>query len=302
MISRLYQLSQLENLGYSIRKLCQWFGVNRAWYYARQKQAVKRQEAEAELKSFVEKLLLDFNGYGVRRVTEALHRAGYLINHKKVRRLLKKWGLSWKPLRKKKPLTTQSDPSAPGAENLLAPAKKQGQLEEPNRAWVGDVVYLSTKKQSGYLATLLDGYSRQIVGWAVSQYNDTALTLKALEQAIAKRQPEPGLIHHTDHGSNYTSGIYRQRLAEIGAVVSHSRPGRPQENGIAESFNKTVSYERLYLEEYKTLDEVEADLGDWLERIYNNGRLHSSLGYMSPLEFEQNWLAHKPSTSGLALG
>jgi len=204
-------------------------------------------------------------------------------------------------LRKKKPVTTRRDPQAPGAENLLAPAKKQGQLAEPNRAWVGDVVYLSTKQQSGYLATLLDGYSRRVVGWALSQFNDTSLTLKALEQAIAQRQPGPGLIHHSDHGSNYTSGIYRQRLAEIGAVVSHSRPGRPQENGIAESFNKTVSYERLYLEEYKTLAEVEADLADWLERIYNNGRLHSSLGYLSPIKFEQNWLAHKPSDSGLVI-
>lgn len=205
-------------------------------------------------------------------------------------------------MRKKKPVTTRRDPQAPGAENLLAPAKKQGQLAEPNRAWVGDVVYLSTKQQSGYLATLLDGYSRRVVGWALSQFNDTSLTLKALEQAIAQRQPGPGLIHHSDHGSNYTSGIYRQRLAEIGAVVSHSRPGRPQENGIAESFNKTVSYERLYLEEYKTLAEVEADLADWLERIYNNGRLHSSLGYLSPIKFEQNWLAHKTANSGLVLG
>jgi len=120
-----------------------------------------------------------------------------------------------------------------GAENKLAPAKKQGEIVEPNRAWVGDVVYVATKQESGFLATLLDGYTRRVVGWAISRYNDTALTLKALDQAIAARQPESGLIHHSDHGSNYTSGEYRGRLAQIGAVVSHSRPGRPQENGIA---------------------------------------------------------------------
>ena len=147
--------------------------------------------------------------------------------------MLKKWGLSWQPLKKRKPLTTQPDKNAVGAENKLAPAKKQGEIVEPNRAWVGDVVYVATKQESGFLATLLDGYTRRVVGWAISRYNDTALTLKALDQAIAARQPESGLIHHSDHGSNYTSGEYRGRLAQIGAVVSHSRPGRPQENGIA---------------------------------------------------------------------
>ena len=213
--------------------------------------------------------------------------------------MLKEWGLEWQPLRKKKPQTTVRDPHSAPAENKLALAKQLGQLNELNRGWVGDVVYVSTKKQSGYLATLLDVYTRKVVGWSVSTVNDTALTLKALDMAIGERQPEPGLIHHSDHGSNYTSGEYRAKLAQIGAVVSHSRPGRPQKNGIAESFNKTVSYEKLYLEEYQNLAEVELGLSDWLERIYNGGRLHSSLGYLSPVEFEQLWLAHKGSSSGL---
>jgi transposase InsO family protein len=117
--------------------------------------------------------------------------------------------------------------------------------------------------------------------------------------AIAQRQPAPGLIPHSDHGSNYTSGQYRSQLAQTGAVVSHSRPGRPQENGMAESFNKKISYEKLYLEEYQNLAEVEAGLTDWLGRIYNGGRLHSLLGYQSPLEFEQNWLAQKALGNGL---
>ena len=299
MIAKLYQLSQKEALGYSLRGLCQLFKVNRAWYYARQKLAQKSSEQETELKTFVEKLLKDYAGYGVRRVTKALQKAGFAIGQHKVRRLLKQWGLAWQPLRKRKPQTTVRDPQAAHADNKLAPAKKQGQLMEPNQGWVGGVVYVSTRKESGYLATLLDVYSRKVVGWAVSRYNDTALTLKALQMAIAQCQPTPGLIDHPDHGSNYTSGQYRDQLAQIGAVVSHSRPGRPQENGIAESFNKTVSYEKLYLEEYQNLNEVEVGLEDWLGRIYNGGRLHSSLGYLSPLEFEQNWLAQKALASGL---
>ena len=223
--------------------------MNRAWYYARQTLIKQRQAVENKLKAFVEQLLKDFTGYGVRRVTKALQKAGWVIGQHKVRRLLKKWGLSWQPLRKKKPQTTVRDPQAVGADNKLLPATKQGLIDQPNRGWVGDVVYVSTRKESGYLATLLDAYSRRVVGWAISRYNDTALTLKALQMAIVQRQPAPGLIHHTDHGPAYTSDQYRATLAQIGAVVSHSRVGRPHQNAIAESFNKTVSYEKLYEED-----------------------------------------------------
>lgn len=146
---------------------------------------------------------------------------------------------------------------------------------------------------------MLDGYSRRVVGWAISRYNDTALTLKVLDKAISARQPGAGLIHYTEHGSNYTSGEYRGRLAQIGAVVSHSRPGRPQENGMAESKGKTVSYEKLYLEDFQNLAEVEASLADWLERIYNDSRLHSALDYQSPAEFERNWTLQRQALSGL---
>ena len=273
-----------------MRQLCRLFKVNRAWYYERQKLRAGREKQESELKAAVEKLLLEFNGYGYRRVTKALHRAGWKINHKKVLRLLRQWGLLCRPLRKKKIATTQSDPKAPWAENLLK--KHEAELADVNRAWVGDVVMVVTKKERGYLASLLDRYSRRCVGWAVSAINDTALTLKALNRAIAERQPSAGLIHHSDHGSNYTSGEYQARLTEIGARISHSRPGRPQENGIAESFNKTVSYEKLFLEEYENLAEVEASLEAWLEDNYNSRRLHSSLGYLPPVEFEASLKPH----------
>jgi transposase InsO family protein len=269
---------------YSVRQLCRLFKVNRAWYYERQTLRAEREKAETELKTAVEALLLEFNGYGYRRVTKALQRQGWRINHKKVLRLLRKWGLLCRPLRKKKIATTQSDPKAPYAENLLK--KHEAELAEVNRAWVGDVVMVVTKKERGYLASLLDRYSRRCVGWAISPINDTALTLAALNRAIANRQPQAGLIHHSDHGSNYTSGEYQARLSEIGARISHSRKGRPQENGIAESFNKTVSYEKLFLEEYENLAQVETSLSEWLEDNYNARRLHSSLGYLPPVEFE----------------
>ena len=191
MINKLHQLAQAEEeRTYSIRELCRLFKVNRAWYYARQKILIQQHRAENEVKTFVEKLLKDYAGYGVQRVTKALQKAGYAIGYKKVRRLLKEWSLAWQPLHKRKPQTTVRDPQAPSADNKLAPAKKQGQLEEPNRGWVGDVVYISTRKESGYLATLLDSYSRRVVGWAVSPIKDMALTLKALQMAITNRQPK----------------------------------------------------------------------------------------------------------------
>jgi putative transposase len=183
--------------------------------------------------------------------------------------------------------TTINDPAAPYAQNLL---KKSGsELDELDKVWVGDVGMVVTKhkKERGFLASLLDRDSRRCVGWAVSPINDTVLTLGALNRAIAERQPAAGLIHHSDHGSNYTSHLYQERLREIGARISHSRPGRPQENSLAESFNKTISYEKLFLEEYANLAEAEAGIGDWITRIYNERRLHSGIGYLPPVEFEE---------------
>jgi putative transposase len=151
------------------------------------------------------------------------------------------------------------------------------------------VIEVQTRHDHGYLASLVDCFSRRCVGWAVSKYNDTALTLAALNQALAQRQPEPGLIHHTDRGSPYTSTAYQQRLREVGARVSHSRPGRPQENGMSESLKKTIRYGHLYLEDASLLAEVEANFTDWVEQCYNARRLHSALNYVAPNVFEQQW-------------
>lgn len=294
MIDRLLQLSQegQTDSRYSVRQLCCLFEVNRAWYYERRKGHSQREQAEVELKAAVEKILLEFNGYGYRRVTRALQRAGWSINHKKVLRLLRKWDWLCRPPRKKKIATSQAGPQGPEAENLLK--KHKDELKGLNRAWVGDVMLVVTKKETGYLASLLDHHSRRCVGWAVSLVNDTALTLTALNRAIANRQPGPGLIHHSDHGANYTSKQYQARLQEIGAIISHSRPGRPQENGMAESFNKTISYEKLFLEEYQTLAEAEAAIEQWVEQLYNARRLHSGLGYLPPLEFEASCSSPPP--------
>jgi putative transposase len=196
---------------YSVRELCKLFGVNRAWYYERRKLRAEREREETELKKAVEELLLEFAGYGYRRVTKSLQRAGFLINHKKVLRLFRKWGLLYRPFRKKKLATTVNDPTAPYAENLL---KKGGAcLDEVNRVWVSDVVMVVTKKERGYLASLLDRHSRRCVGWAVSAINDTALTLGV--NVTNNRRPATGRGSDPSHGS-------RQQLHQLfvpGAVA-----------------------------------------------------------------------------------
>lgn len=287
MIHQIAARSRQYGWRYSIRRLCRLLRVNRAWFYARQSVAERRTQAEQALRAVVEPIIQDYPRYGYRRVTKALHHAGHWVNHKKVLRLLRQWNLLCRPLRKRRPATTQADPTAAHAANLLR--TEQPAISGPNQVWVGDVLEVQTRHERGYIATLIDGYSRRCVGWAIGKENDTTLTLAALNQALQQRQPAPGLIHHTDRGSNYTSATYQQRLAAIQARVSHSRPGRPQENGMAESFNKTIRYDHLYLEEYSSLAQVETGFGDWVQRCYNARRLHSALGYLAPDTYERQW-------------
>ena len=144
------------------------------------------------------------------------------------------------------------------------------------------------------MATLLDVFSRRVVGWQLSRNCDAELVLSALQKALEKRQPAAGLIHHTDRGSQYTSSDYQAELAKAEAKVSLAGKGKPWENGMAESFNGTLKQEEVWLQEYETYEEVEQNLKDWLEEIYDKARLHSSLGYVPPVEYEQAWLAaHK---------
>lgn len=287
MITQIAARSQQQGWGYSIRRLCRLLGVNRAWYYERQQVAERRVHAEHALRAMVEPIIQAFPRYGYRRVTKALQHTGHQVNHKRVLRLLRQWNLLCRPLRKRHSATTQADPTAAHAANLLR--TEQPAISGPNQVWMGDVLEVQTRTERGYIATLIDGYSRRCVGWAVGKDNDTGLTLTALNQALQQRQPAPGLIHHTDRGSNYTSAAYQQRLQAVQARVSHSRPGRPQENGMAESFNKTIRYDHLYLEEYTSLDQVAIGFGEWVHQRYNACRLHSALGYLAPDAFEQQW-------------
>jgi transposase InsO family protein len=181
-------------------------------------------------------------------------------------------------------VTTDSAHALRAYPNLLAGAPLAG----PDRAWVADITYIRLPTAFAYLACVLDAWSRRCVGWHLSRTIDTRLTLVALDGALAARRPSPGLIHHSDRGVQYASGDYVARLEGVGAKISMAAVGTPYENAKAESFFKTLKCEEVYLTDYRTLEEAERHIGHFIEDVYNAKRLHSSLGYLPPAEFEAN--------------
>jgi putative transposase len=264
----------------SLRRLCQLLGVSRSWYYARFTPET-RAERDLDLRDAIERVTLDFPGYGYRRVTHALQRAGWTVNHKRVLRVMRQESLRCQ-LKRRFLVTTDSAHGLPTYPNLLAEVA----LSAPNQAWVADITYVRLPTSFAYLACVLDAYSRRCVGWKLSRQIDTQLTLDALDMALIQRRPTSGLIHHSDRGVQYASLAYVARLERAGARVSMSAKGNPYDNAKAESFFKTLKREEVYLQEYRTFDEAETNLGHFIEAVYNAKRLHSSLGYLPPVEFE----------------
>ena len=159
----------------------------------------------------------------------------------------------------------------------------------PDQAWVADITYIRLPTTFVYLAAILDAHSRRCIGWALSRWIDTDLTLAALSMALARRQPAAGVIHHSDRGVQYASGAYVERLEGAGARISMAARGNPYENAKAESFFKTLKAEEVYLKDYRTFEDALMNLEPFIEEVYNTKRLHSSLGYRPPVEFEAAW-------------
>jgi transposase InsO family protein len=264
----------------SLRHLCRLVGVSRSWYYAHPT-ADALVERDLDLRDAIERVTLEFPGYGYRRVTHALQRDGWAVNHKRVLRVMRQESLLCH-LKQRFLVTTDSTHGLPTYPNLLTEAA----LSAPNQAWVADITYIRLPTSFVYLACVLDAYSRRCVGWKLSRQIDTQLTLDALEMALIQRHPAPGLIHHSDRGVQYASLAYVARLEQAGAQVSMAAKGNPYDNAKAESFFKTLKREEVYLQEYRTFAEAETNLRHFIEAVYNQKRLHSSLGYLPPVEFE----------------
>ncbi len=268
----------------SVRQLCHVLHVNRRWYYACRKPG-KKQEADRKLRDAIEQIAEEFAGYGYRRVTHALVRAGWTVNHKRVLRVMREEGLRCRHTRRFVH-TTDSHHGYRVYPNLV-----QGmQIEAPDTVWVADLTYIRLPSTFAYLACVLDAYSRKCVGWKLSKRIDAHLALDALDTALAAREVSPGLIHHSDRGVQYASTMYVQRLQSIGARVSMSAIGNPYDNAKAESFFKTLKVEEVYLKQYQSFAEAESNIEQFIEQVYNTKRLHSSLGYVPPVEFETAYI------------
>ncbi|MDP9357492.1 MAG: IS3 family transposase [Chloroflexota bacterium] len=278
MIAHLHQ----ETPTLPLTTLCDLFGVSHSWYDARSTNEAGGEEVA--LRDAIERLVLAFPGYGYRRVTKQLQRDVWTINHKRVLRVMRQESLLCQLKRHVVP-TTDSTYGLRRYPNRL----KDLTVERLDQVWVADITSIRLPTAFVYLAALLDAYSRRCVGWHLSPTVDTRLTLAALDQALDARRPAPGLVHHSDQGVQYASSAYVTRLEAAGINLSMAAVGNPYENAQAESFFKTLKREEVYLNEYRSFAEAEANLDRFIEQVYNTKRLHSSLGYRPPVEFEAAW-------------
>ncbi len=254
-------------------------------YYHHQKTGPSKRDArDLVLKEEIDRVHSEFPTYGYRRLKHHLARAGMCVNEKRLRRVMRKYGLRpvfWKAF---KVQTTQSDHDLPVFPNCLAGVVETGL----NQVWVADLTYIHIGDGFVYLAAILDRFSRKAIGWAISKRLDRGISLAALEMALENRNPPPGCIHHTDRGVQYACWEYVERLREKGFQISMSRTGNPYDNAYAESFFKTLKYEEVHLQNYESFEEVLEKLPKFIEEVYNRKRLHSGIGYLPPEEFEKN--------------
>jgi putative transposase len=271
---------------FPVVRLCAVLQVSPSGFYDWRKRTPSTREQENE-RLLLELRLLEVaarHRYGSPRMHRELRDRGWWVNRKRVERLMKTHGIRARR-HYRRVCTTRPDPSLPVAPNLL---KGQFHFEEINRAWVGDVTYIPTKEGWLYLAIILDLCSRKIVGWAAGEHNDRELARRALHMAFQNRRMERGkLIHHTDRGSPYASGDYTGDLIPRGILPSMSRSGNCYDNAPAESFMSTLKMELVPPEGYSTREEAKRSIFEYIEGFYNTWRKHSSLGYLSPDEYER---------------
>jgi putative transposase len=266
----------------SIERMCQLTQVSRSGFY-RSLQKREPLTADMEVRSAIQEIALAHRRrYGYRRVTAELSRQGMRVNHKRVGRLMREDNLLGLQKRAFK-VTTNSSHELEVYLNLASRMKLTG----INQLWVADITYIRLQTEFVYLAVILDRFSRKVVGWALDRTLATRLTRKALERAIAEREPPPGVVHHSDRGLQYAAHEYVQVLRQHQMIPSMSRPANPYDNASCESFMRTLKREEIYANEYRNLEHLRSNIEVFIDQYYNRRRLHSALAYQTPEEFEQ---------------
>lgn len=274
-----------NNLGeYPLGLSCRILRVSRSGYYHWQKR--RNMQRRLEDIKFLELLnkhyKLSRGRYGLRRLTQAIRREGVMVNKKRVYRLMRKYGI-FSRTKKKFKITTKQNYAASFSSNLL---NGNFEAERENQIWTSDITYIWTNQGWMYLAVVLDVFNREIIGWSVNQRAIADLVLNALRMAINNRKPSPGVIFHSDRGSQYTSRRFRNLLTYYGFLQSMSGKGNCYDNAITESFFSTLKKELIYLTNFETREQAATEIFEFIEIFYNRKRLHSALGYESPLEFK----------------
>jgi len=264
----------------SVVRMCEVAGFSRAGYY-RFLDPEKPAPADMDLRDEIQKIALEWPSYGSRRIKRELKERGWDVNRKRVQRLMREDNLLC--VRKRKFVVTTD-----AAHGLKVYPNLAGSmiLTGVDQLWIADITYIRLEEEFVYLAVILDAYSRRVIGWHLSDGLDDSLTQTALRMALGQRVVRPGLVHHSDRGVQYASGDYTDLLKANGIDISMSRKASPWENAACESFMKTLKCEEVYRTEYRNVTDARARIGEFLEKVYNEKRLHSALDYRSPVQFE----------------
>jgi transposase InsO family protein len=269
---------------FAIERMCELAGVSRRGFY-RFDPEVRPGERDMDLRDEIQRIALEMPSYGRPRITAELRRRGWVVNAKRVHRILREDNLLC--LRRRKFLVTTDSRHGFAIYPNLAGAL---QLTNVNQLWIADITYIRLEAEFVYLAVVLDAFSRRVIGWALDRTLEAKLTVAALQMALSRRSGRTRLVHHSDRGVQYAADDYISLLAQHDIQISMSRKGNPYDNARTESFIKTLKYEEVYRQEYRDLPDALRSLRRFLEKIYNEKRLHSALGYLPPSEFEANLL------------
>ena len=271
---------------YPVQVICRVWEMPRSTYYYR-----SQASDEHELRTALQRVAGEWPRYGSRRLTAQLQREGFPVNRKHIQRLMRELGVQGHSYAKKR-RTTNSEHSFPRYPNLV----EQLEVVRPEQVWVSDITYILLREEFVYLAVLMDVFTRCIRGWHLGRSLDQSLTLRALEQALAQHTPE---VHHSDQGVQYAAIAYTARLQQAGVQISMAEVGAAWQNGYAERLMRTIKEEEVDLSEYEDYTDAVRQLGRFLDEVYMHKRIHSSLGYLTPAEFEQQWVTQQADQSAM---